>query len=330
MFDRTLIENQPWLMEPGELQSALARVLRVPTCPDARQLASWRRERLDDAQLAAQRALTGTGLDLPAEAAASKPIRAAPGKVAVIPLLGPVEQRYSSRLAKAGGTSLEEIHVALDAVLADDSVSTIVLDIDSPGGSVYGVEELADKIYSCRERKRTYGIANSMACSAAYWIGTAAETLLVTPGGNVGSVGVYCVHVDESEALKQAGLRLTPVYAGQYKVECAPWSPLGEEARQYLQESVNRTYSRFLDTVARHRGLSKQEVRDNFGQGRTVDAEEAVQRGMADRVLSMDELLGRLLGRKENGGKQGARADHDMQRMRQEVRKRRLDLQGVI
>ena len=84
----------------------------------------------------------------------------------------------------------EAFGAAFDRAAADSSIGAIVLNIDSPGGSVYGVEELADKIYKARGTKPVYAVANSLAASAAYWIGSAASQLYVTPSGEVGSIGV--------------------------------------------------------------------------------------------------------------------------------------------
>ncbi|WP_052688250.1 S49 family peptidase [Xanthomonas sp. MUS 060] len=98
---------------------------------------------------------------------------------------------------------------ALRQALADDTVSQILIDIDSPGGSVYGVAELADQIQSARSIKPVVAVANSLAASAAYWIGCAAGELYVTPGGEVGSIGVWQAHFDYSQALAADGVTPT-------------------------------------------------------------------------------------------------------------------------
>ena len=77
------------------------------------------------------------------------------------------------------------------AVAADPEVGTIVMDVDSPGGSVFGVQELADTLYDVREHsgKRLVAVANNMAASGGYWIASQAHELVVTPSGMGGSIG---------------------------------------------------------------------------------------------------------------------------------------------
>ena len=217
-----------WLCEPAQLELAIARV-RARPCPTLRDVAEWKRFRMQEAQ-----------------AAASTAIRAVKGKVGVIPIMGPIEQHWNAELMKAGGTSCEEIGIALDSMLADKTIDAIVFRVDSPGGSCYGVEELADKIYRAREQKKTYAIADSMSASAAFWIATAAEQMICTPGGVVGSVGVYCMHVDASKALDAEGVKVSFVHAAKYKVEGNPYEALSDEGRAAWQERVDEIYGKFV------------------------------------------------------------------------------------
>ncbi len=303
-FDPRSLDGTTWLCEPGYVRRAVQRLAAIPTCPTARELVEARHRRLEAAKQASSGAL-----------------RATKGRIGVIPIYGPVEQRVTAELEKLGGTSLEEVGTALDMLVADASVSAIVLHIDSPGGSSYGTQELSDKIYAARGAKKIYAIADSLAASASYWIATAAEQLMVTPGGDVGSVGVYAVHIDESKALEEEGLQVTMISAGKYKTEFASFAPLGDDARAALQEQVDYTYTKFLAGLKRNRGLSMEEVRKNFGQGRVVNAEQAVAAKMADRVMPLDELLGRLTG--GMAADNGKRATAEILRLRHEHAKRR-------
>lgn len=227
---------------------------------------------------------------------AAAAMRAIKGKVAVFPIQGVIEHRMSMWGYFYGSFSTELGEQVLAQLLAARDVEAIVLDIDSPGGTSYGTEEFAEKLYEARAVKPIYAVANSMAASAAYWIASAATQIAVTPGGDVGSIGVYAMHVDYSQALAEAGIKVTIAKAGKYKAELNPYEPLTEEARDYLQESVDDTYTKFTKAVARNRGVSVVEVRDKFGQGRVLPAEKAKAVGMADRVLSLSALLERLGG----------------------------------
>jgi signal peptide peptidase SppA len=178
--------------------------------------------------------------------------------------------------------------------LNDRGISSILFQIDSPGGAIDGVPEFADEIFAARGRKKIIAIANTMAASAAYWIASSAEELVVTPSGSLGSIGVFAVHEDLSKALDMAGVKVSLVSAGKYKVEGNPYEPLSHGARQNTQYQVNAFHQMFVQAVARGRNVSSLDVRTKFGEGRIVLAADAVRARMADRVATLDQTLARL------------------------------------
>lgn len=228
------------------------------------------------------------------EAARPRKVEAVDGNVAVISVLGPMTQRMSLwQEMFSGGTSAEAVGAAFDRSMADSSVGAIVLNIDSPGGSVYGTEELADKIYNARGKgKAIVAVANSLAASALYWVGSSAEQFYVTPSGEVGSIGVLAMHTDWSSYNEKVGVNPTYIYAGKYKVEGNAEAPLDDEAKGAIQASVDSYYDSFTAAVARNRGVSQRDVKSGFGEGRVVRAKQAVEMGMADAVKTLAEVLG--------------------------------------
>lgn len=213
--------------------------------------------------------------------------------IAVLPLYGIVTQRGNlvDDVSGPGTTSTQMFGAALRQALADDSVGQILIDIDSPGGSVYGVAELADQIQLARASKPVVAIANSLAASAAYWIGCAAGEFYVTPGGEVGSIGVWQAHFDTSQALAAEGVTPTLISAGKYKVEGNPYEPLNEEARGFMQSRVDDYYGAFTRAVAKGRGVPIADVREGMGQGRVLGADAAVAQKMADGISTFDEVV---------------------------------------
>lgn len=238
--------------------------------------------------------------------------------VAVLPLLGTIVQRANLMSEMSGGTSAERFRSRFREALNDNQVGAIVLDVDSPGGSVFGVPELAAEIREARGDKPIVAVANSLAASAAYWVASAADELVVTPSGEVGSIGVFAAHEDLSAALEDAGIDVTLISAGKYKVEGNPYEPLGEEARAAIQARVDDYYAMFVDDVARQRGVSSRDVRNGFGQGRVVGAQDAVALGMADEVATLDETIERLARRENRRGQgtSGASLDFRKRRLR--------------
>jgi signal peptide peptidase SppA len=218
----------------------------------------------------------------------------APVGIAHIPIRGVITPRANMFTAFFGGTSLDGVTQSLRQALAEPQVSAIVLDIDSPGGSVYGVGELAAEIYRARGQKPILAVANSLAASAAYWLAAAADVVSVTPSGEVGSIGVYAAHDDYSKALEQDGVKRTMISAGRYKVEGNPWEPLSEEARAAIQKRVDEYYDAFVAAVALYRGTTDGRVRNGYGEGRVVGAQEAAGT-LADHVETFDAVLSRAV-----------------------------------
>lgn len=311
MIDLAPYNGSLWLCEPERLHRAALRVASFPNCPTRRDLARARRKALDEAAHWNERAILSTGRDDPAELRLEVPaagIRAVKGRVGVIPVYGMLDQRLTPELEKAGGTPLEFVSMALDVLLADPNVGAIVLDVDSPGGAAYGLEELSDKLYAARAQKPCYSCANSWAASAAYWLATSAATMVATPGADVGSVGVYAMHVDQSKALDEDGIKISIVSAGKYKVAGNPTQPLDDETRAHMQSRVDEDYSRFVKALSRNRGASPDVVRKTYGEGRVMGAQAALAAGMVDRVMSMEQLLGKLNGGAA-AGSNGARSN---------------------
>lgn len=215
------------------------------------------------------------------------------GAVAVLPVVGTIIPRGDMLAESSGAVSAQRLAANFRAALADPAVGAIVLDIDSPGGSVYGIEELAAEVYAARGVKPVVALADHLAASAAYWLATAADEVMVAPSGDVGSIGVFAIHADYSRALDQEGVTVNLVSAGKYKTEGNPYQPLGEEARAAMQGRVDEYYGAFVKAVARGRGVSAAAVREGFGEGRVVGAVEAVSLGMADKIGTLDDAVAR-------------------------------------
>jgi signal peptide peptidase SppA len=217
--------------------------------------------------------------------------------VAVILVRGILAQRANlvDDICGPGSTSTEVLDQAVRAAAADPSVRSIVLDIDSAGGSVYGVQELHATILRARAAKPIAAVANAQALSAAYWIASAAHEVFVTPSGMVGSIGVYMAHVDTSKADEASGKVTTIIKAGKYKAEAE--GPLTRDARAHLQSIADSYYSRFVRDVAGARGVSVDAVRSGYGEGRTLAADSALAAGMVDGIATLDQVVGRYARR---------------------------------
>lgn len=215
--------------------------------------------------------------------------------VAVLPLFGTIFPRANLMTDISGATSAERFGAQFAELVDNPEIGAIVLDVDSPGGQVGGIEELSRQIFDARGKKPVVAVANHLMASAAYWIGSAADEIVVTPSGEVGSIGVFAVHKDISGSLEKDGIKVSLISMGKYKIEGNPYEPLAEEARGAIQLRVSDYYDTFVKSVARNRGVKPDEVRNGFGEGRVVGSSQAVELGMADRIGTIDETIVRLL-----------------------------------
>lgn len=216
------------------------------------------------------------------------------GDIARIPLYGVISPRANLLSRTSGGTTAEEFGALFSAAMADPEVGGIVIDVDSPGGQIDGIDEVATLIRESRGSKPIVALAYHTMGSAAFWIGAQADELVVTPSGAVGSVGVLYAHEDISEAQEKLGVKTTLISAGKYKTERSPFAPLSDEAKAVIQSEADFEYGRFVRAVAKGRGVSAETVRTGFGEGRMVRAAKAVEAGMADRVDTLDGVRARL------------------------------------
>lgn len=215
--------------------------------------------------------------------------------IQVIPIQGTISPRANLFSEFSGGTSIESLRSQFEEAMRDDDVSAILFDVDSPGGAVDLVPELARDIRAARGTKPIVAVANTLMASAAYYLGAQADEVFATPSGDVGSIGVFAVHEDFSKMLEQDGVKVSLITAGKYKAEASPYEPLGEEARSHIQELVDSSYEMFTEDVAAARGVSAEAVRTGFGEGRVLHAKAALREGLIDGVQTFDQTVRSLL-----------------------------------
>jgi signal peptide peptidase SppA len=224
------------------------------------------------------------------------------GAIAVIPVRGVIAHRMGSMHDTSGGTSCERISRMIDAVAADPNITTIAYDFDTPGGTVPGVQELAAKMFALRGVKRQVAMLNGLAASAGYWLAAQCDEIVSIPSGSAGSIGVFTVISDLTEALAKEGVKVDVIRAGKFKAEGNPYEPLSEEGRAFIQARVDEAYAQFTKDVARGRGVSVADVRGGFGEGRALTAPEAKKAGLIDRIETFEGTLARLSGRRAAAG----------------------------
>jgi signal peptide peptidase SppA len=220
------------------------------------------------------------------------------GQVAVLPVYGTITQRMNMMSEFSGGTSTQVLAEEFRSALADTNVKAIVFDHNSPGGTVAGTGELAQEILDSRGAKPIIAQVNSLMASGSYWLGAMADEIVVSPGADAGSIGVYRIHEDVTKMLENAGVKPSIIRSegSPYKVADSGLEPLSQDARDHIQQRVNQTYDRMVRSIAQGRGTTLTAVRDRFGQGKVFGAEELVSRGMADRIDTLEGTIERFGG----------------------------------
>ena len=215
-------------------------------------------------------------------------------RIAVVSVIGTLVSRSGYLDAASGLSSYAEIGEAIAAAMADPTVRGVVLDVDSAGGEVGGLFDLVEQIGAIKaaSAKPLWAVANESALSAAYAIASAADRVYVTRTGEIGSVGVVAVHIDESGADAKAGLSWTFVFAGERKVDGNAHEPLSERARAAIQADVDRLYAELCALVAANRGLTPETVRGT--QAAVYRGELAIRAGLADRVGTLDLAIAEM------------------------------------
>ena len=235
----------------------------------------------------------------------AKPYRLTPEGVAVIPIRGTLMKRFNFLSAASGCSTYASLGQAATTALGDSQVKAVLFDIDSPGGTTHGCFELSDMLYGMRGDKPMWGVANDLAASAAYALGSSLDRLWVTRTGGVGSVGVFARHADQSAQDEQAGVKYTYVFAGKKKTDGNPHEPLSKSARADIQTEVDRENSIFVATVARNRGFAGADAEKIAGTEAGVYFAQSATPLLADEVGTLEEALEALTA-KVNGSKRSA------------------------
>jgi len=240
---------------------------------------------------------------------------------AVIPIIGALTRRPSmlARLLGLGDSATYSgIRARLMEAVADRSVDRIALLVDSPGGVAMGVEELGNDIANANKTKPVISITDGMAGSAAYWLASQAGRFVATPSSEVGSVGVFGLHLDASRMVDAMGITPTFIVSkvSPFKVEGNEFEALDSEAKGYFQSRVDKIGSKFVAAVARGRGVTAAKVKSDFGQGRALFADDAQRAGMIDAVMTIDRAFS---GR--SNAKSEARAGASPRRRRLQILK---------
>lgn len=209
--------------------------------------------------------------------------------IAVITIEGVIGHRLSLMETMCGGIDVNSVREQILNALEEPSVTAILLDINSPGGTVTGVPEFAEFIAEANKVKKIYAYVDSLCASAAMYIASQCEAIFCTQSSELGSVGVYMLTVDESRALDNAGIKVNAITNAEatMKLAGASFKPLTDDEKEMFQKGVQKSYDQFKAAV-----LSKRTIDPQYLNGECFDGEDSVKLGFADGLVSnMDQAL---------------------------------------
>lgn len=200
--------------------------------------------------------------------------------VAYIPIGGVLASRTTSFERGSGVVDYQDIREELRIAEEDDEVVAIVLDMDTPGGTVGGCIETADVLSDISKPVVAY--TSGMICSAGYWLASQADKIVATRGADIGSIGVYCAFVDISEYYKKLGVSVELFTSGEHKGAGYPGTSLSKKQRQEMEASIMRIHEQFASAVQSARPQVSSDIMD----GRVFDAMQALELGLVDDIVS--------------------------------------------
>jgi capsid assembly protease len=243
------------------------------------------------------------------------------GEIGVVSIKGGLVNSDAWYLQYVGLTGYPEIREAMIEAANNPEIKHIVLDVDSGGGAVSGVDDTAKLIRSINDGvKPVTAFTDGSMMSAAYWLGAAAGDVFASKGAGAGSIGVIATHMEHSERLKTAGIGVNVIRAGKYKALANGYEKLTEDGRAQIQQGVDAAYDIFKEHVGEMRSKSVEFVENVMAQGRVFYGQAAADASLVDSITTFEALMSRISAKliassnnsMDNRGRQGSalRVDH--------------------
>lgn len=205
---------------------------------------------------------------------------------AIVPIKGVIGRNLPDLEAACGACDIEAVEEMLEDCERDPAISTIIFDVDSPGGTAVGVPELAKRIRECS--KKTISFTSADCCSAAYWLASQSSEFYATPSSSVANVGCYIVFNDMSAAFANEGVTVDVIRSGKLKGAGTPGTALSKEQRDMLQAEVTEIANNFKADVK----LVREFVQDADMDGQAFSGTKAAEKGFVTALVNgFDELM---------------------------------------
>lgn len=223
--------------------------------------------------------------------------------VAVIPVKGPLINADLPEFFTQmfGITTYPGLQRAFAEAAADKGVKSVLLDVNSPGGSVAGIQDTVDSLQALRAAKPVNTFAGDLMASAGYWLGSTTDHVTSTKMSTVGSIGVIGTHIEVSKMLEKEGVTPTVLRAGEHKALASQYEPLSDKARAQMQDRLDAVYTQFVDHVANARGVSYPVAHSKMANGKEFFGEAALSAGLVDSIGKFPDALAFAKQKVDNG-----------------------------
>ncbi len=209
-------------------------------------------------------------------------------KIAIIEVKGVISLDEQEGFFSTSATTPEKFKRFFERALSDNSVKAILIEINSPGGSVVASDEIANIIK--KSNKPVVAWIGEIGTSGAYYIASACDYIVASKGSLTGSIGVISIFTDYSGLLKKLGINVTVIKAGKYKDMGSGYRPLTQEEIEMLENISYQIYDMFIEEVADNRNLSKDYVR-KIAEGRLYTGLQAKEVGLVDEVGTKEDAI---------------------------------------
>jgi signal peptide peptidase SppA len=211
--------------------------------------------------------------------------------VAIVNIQGSMVSGSAGFMRLFGVVGYDDIQDAMMQAVADKSVKSILLNIDSGGGAVAGVNDASKLVAEVNKVKPVVTYTGGVMASAALWLGCAASKMFAGETAITGSLGVLMVHASRARQLENDGVKVTVIRAGKDKALMNPYEDLTDRALEEAQSKADALYDVFLSHVADSRGMNLAAADAAFGQGREFVGKQAVKAGLIDEIGSLTDAF---------------------------------------
>jgi protease-4 len=209
-------------------------------------------------------------------------------KVAVIEVHGIISSAQSDGLFEIEGATPERIRDQIEKAERDSSVKAILIEVNSPGGTIVASEAIAEAIVEAE--KPTVAWLGEIAASGGYYVASASDYIVADKGSMTGSIGVIFIFPQYDRLLDKIGVRMRVIKAGEFKDIGSPYRNMTPEEEAIVNEWVQSAYDDFIETVANNRNLSVEYVRE-IAEGKIYIGTRAVELELADQVGTRKEAI---------------------------------------